>query len=169
LGKHQVPLGDEQLLHEQAARPEEDAVALLDEFVPDRADQVCLAAARVAEGQDILGPCQEAALEENADLGIHLLWQAAPVEGFHRLLERQLGLTQQPGNPVLPAHLALLFHQVEQVALEGEPLAPGPLGFLLVAETHGGQVQCLQARREPVGQLFRSQHAPGLPPSRSAS
>ena len=58
-GQRQLPLGEEQLLDEDAAGPVVDAVALADEGLAEPAQQVCLAAAGVAEDEDVLPPPEE--------------------------------------------------------------------------------------------------------------
>ncbi len=53
-----------EFLNEQTARPEQHTSPLVDEFLTDDAEQMRLATARIAEGQDVLLSVQEAALQD---------------------------------------------------------------------------------------------------------
>ena len=50
----QIPFGHEQFLNQQIAGHKQDTVALLDEYLSNSAEQMRLAASRVAESEYIL-------------------------------------------------------------------------------------------------------------------
>ena len=84
-GQLEVPLGDQQVLDQQAAGEEPDAPPLVDQFLADGAEQMGLAAARIAEGQHVFGAVQEGAVEQDAHLGGHLARQTLCDQRLSRL------------------------------------------------------------------------------------
>ena len=65
----QVLFGPQELLDQQAAGREIHAPAALNQFMADGTQQVGLATAGVAEGQDVLAPVHEVALDQRAPAG----------------------------------------------------------------------------------------------------
>ena len=80
-----VALGSEQALDERVRRGEQDAMAALDQLVPDRADEVGLAAAGQAEREDIVAALDERRLRTAPAASSHLRRQPRSGERRQRL------------------------------------------------------------------------------------
>jgi len=115
--QRQVTPSGEQLLHQQVAGSEQDPPTLLNQRLSQGTQQMGLAAARVAEGQHVLGAVEEGTFQQHAQLRIHLARQPLAVEGLQALLLRQ------PGNAVMARPFPLLHHQLQQILLVAQRLA----------------------------------------------
>src|SRR5205823_15114087 len=115
----EVALGREQALHQGVRGREQHPVAALDELMADGADDVCLAAAWQAEGEQILAPLDEAPLAESRRLLLHLGGDLGAIEGGERLLARQLGELLMARDTAATALLDFELGEMVQVLAEG--------------------------------------------------
>jgi hypothetical protein len=119
--------GPQQLLYELAAGREVDGPAGLNEFLADGAQQMGLAAAGLAEGEDVLFALEEAAFEQRAHLQCYAAAEAFQLEGAKALLRGDAGSAREAFNAVLAPQLAFRFTQGQQVGLAAHVFAAGGL------------------------------------------
>src|SRR5690606_30391527 len=98
--------GAQQVLDEVAARAEVDAVAGVDELLPDGAEQVGLAAPGLAEGEEVFLAPDEAAVEEAADLGGGFGPEALEFQGAEALLPGDARFVEEALDALMPPLLA---------------------------------------------------------------
>ena len=122
-GRSRFALGSEQLLHELERRREKDALAGLDECVPERADRVALADAGKAEGENIDGALGEVAACELAELLRERASQSSIFERREGLARRQMRRATQPVHSPLTTvaglQLEYLGKQREEISVAG--------------------------------------------------
>src|SRR5262249_25089187 len=130
-----------------------------------------LAAARIAESQDVLPAIEKATVQQGLDLAGRLRRQALHLEVLHRLFQGEARDAKQLRDAVLPAFLTFAFHQLEQVLLVPQGLAFGLARLLFEAAPDRRQMQFFQILVEVFLPSLRLAHwvtPVALPPSNSS-
>jgi len=115
LGQSQVPLGDKQLLHQQAAGREQHRSTPLHELFAQRTKTMALPRAGLAEQQQVFAAVQERSFAEAFHLPRDVQRKARPVEVVPRLGRGEPRLLHQSRDPAFPPRLAFQLGQLREI------------------------------------------------------
>ena len=140
----QPGLGPQEPLNQQRTWSEVDSPALQDEFMPEGAQQMGLAAARIPEGQDVLGALQEVSVKQCIHASLDGSGQSKLFKRRPGLLPGQFRFPQEPFGLPLPPFFQFQFTQRHQIPVVGPTFVGRYSGLNVVVVDEGRQVQLAQ-------------------------